>query len=476
MSIAPINGPQPARHRRRAPGTAVETADEIGGKTTMSMRFTLSRPALALAVLSALVAACAEREVILPGEREPIRPALAAEEHQRADNESRPISLPAQSANAEWPQGHGTPAFRTAHPALRPAPQLAWATDIGQGDARRQRITAQPVVGGGRVYALDAGAQVSAVSTGGGVLWQTDLRPVTDKEGQATGGGLAYAGGTLYVSLGFGKLVALDATTGGIRWTQELKATGSGKPVVSGGILYLVAGDDTGWAINPADGRILWQTEVAPSTANVLGAPAPVVGSKYVTFAFGSGAVVTAFRQGGLRRWGASVSGQRKGRVITRYGDITGAPVLVGSTVYIGNFSGRIAAFDVDSGDRLWTARQGAMDPVWPVGGSLFAVTDESALARIDASTGETIWAVELPGFVKDRPRRRAAKFAHYGPVLAGGRVFVASNDGYLRAFAPQDGTLTAAIEVPGGATTPPTVAGQTLYVVNTKGELLAFR
>lgn len=444
----------------------------------MSTTFSLTRSILALGAAAVLLAGCSEREVILPGEREDIRPPIEGQtdRHEPSDNQSRAIRLSAQQANAEWPQAHGTPAYRTAHPALRAAPQLVWAADIGQGDAKRQRITADPVVGGGRVYTLDANALVSAVSTGGGLLWSTDLTPPTDRDGQATGGGLAFAGGTLYVSLGYGQLAALDAASGRVKWQQRLEATGSGKPLVSGGILYLVAGDDTGWAIDPADGRILWQTEATPSTANVLGAPAPVVSSKFVTFAFGSGDIVTAFRKGGLRRWGASVSGQRKGRVITRYGDITGAPVLVGSTVYIGNFSGRIVAFDIDSGDRLWTARQGAMDPVWPAGGSLFAVTDQSQLVRLDAGDGSTVWAVDLPGFVKNKPRRRAAKYAHYGPVLAGGRVFVASNDGMLRAFAPEDGRLVASIEVPAGATTAPVVAGRTLYLVNTKGQLLAFR
>lgn len=438
----------------------------------------MTRTAWALAAAAALLAGCSEPEVILPGEREDIRPVIEGQNDrfELSENESRAISLPAQTANAEWTQSHATPAFRTAHPALRAAPQLVWATDIGAGDERRQRITAQPIVGGGRVYALDSAARVSAVSTGGGLLWSTDLTPPTDKPGQATGGGMAYDGGSLYVSLGYGKLAALDAATGRVRWQQNLQATGSGKPTVSGGILYLVAGDDTGWAIDPANGRILWQTEATPSVANVLGAPAPAVSSKYVTFAFGSGDVTTAFRKGGLRRWSASVSGQRKGLVITRYGDVTGAPVIVGSTVYIGNHSGRLVAFDLDSGERLWTTRHGAMDPVWPVGGSLFAVSDQSELLRIDASDGAIIWAAELPGFVKNKPRRRAAKFAHYGPVLAGGRVFVASNDGYLRAYAPEDGRLTAAIEVPHGATTQPTIAGRTLYVVNTKGQLLAFR
>ena len=129
-----------------------------------------------------------------------------------------------------------------------------------------------------------------------------------------------------------------------------------------------------------------------------------------------------------------------------------------------------------EDGERQWTAPFGAVEPVWPVGDSVFALTDASQLVRLDARSGEVIWARELPDYVKEKPKRRASIYAHYGPVLSGGRLVVASNDGYLRFFAPEDGSLVATVAVPGGATTAPVVAGSTLYVVSTNGQLLAFR
>lgn len=66
--------------------------------------------------------------------------------------------------------------------------------------------------------------------------------------------------------------------------------------------------------------------------------------------------------------------------------------------------------------------------------------------------------------------------FAHYGPVLAGGRLLVASNDGVIRSFNPVDGTLIGTVDIPGGATTNPVIVGGVMYVVSTKGQLHAFR
>ena len=429
------------------------------------------KPLACLALIGMIGLVGCEKEVILPGEREDIR-ATDVE----LTNESRSIRLAAQTANQTWTQGAGTPAYRTTHPALRSAPTLAWSASIGEGNSRRQRITAEPIVSGGLIYTLDAQATVTATATNGGRVWSTELTPARDSEKDATGGGMAIYNGRLYVSSGFGLLTTLDAKTGAILWQQKLDATGSGQPTVVDGLIYLVAGDNTGWAIKTDDGRIAWQISGTPSLSNVLGAPAPAVSGKYAVFAFGSGDLTAVFRRGGLRRWSGSVAGQRVGRSVSQVSDITGAPMIVGGTVYAGNHSGRLSSFDLESGDLNWVALEGALSNIWPGGDSLFVITDRLQLARISTADGQVVWAQDLPGFIKDKPRRRGPVYAHYGPVVAGGRVAVASGDGVLRFFKPEDGSLVHQVQIPDGAASAPVVAGQTLYVLSQKGQLHAFR
>ncbi|WP_300031774.1 PQQ-like beta-propeller repeat protein [uncultured Roseobacter sp.] len=429
------------------------------------------------AVLAAavLLSGCAEEEIILPGKREPIREDAKTVATLPFEG-SRAISLPAATANTEWTQAIGTPSTRTAHPSLGTSLQRVWSARIGEGDSRKQRITATPVVAQGLIFTLDADSRVSATSLSGQPVWQTDIRPSRDGSGQATGGGLAYNDGRVFVSSGYGALVSLDAVTGDLQWSQRLEGTGSGTPTVVGNLVYLTAGDDTGWAVTADEGRIAWQLTASPDSNNVLGAPAPAVSGDLAIFGFGSGEIQAVFRRGGLRRWDASVVGERFGRALSNVGDVTGAPVVSGNSVYVGNQSGRIVALNLGSGKRLWTAQDGATGPVQPAGDSIFALSDLGQLVRLDAGTGERIWAVNLPGFIKDRPNKRAEIVAHHGPVLAGGRILVASNDGLLRSFDPVDGSQISSVEIPGGATSAPVIAGNVLYVVSTKGDLHAFR
>ncbi len=424
------------------------------------------------------LAACGENEVLLPGKREAPRAVLQTEAPDPGDpaNRAAPISLPAATRNADWPQRRGTPATRVTHPALSAAPQLAWSAPIGAGDSRRNRITADPVVAGGRIFTLDAEALVTATSTAGQTLWQANLVPARDRGRDATGGGLAYGGGRLYVSSGFGLLTALDPATGRVIWEQELNAVGNGTPTYHAGVVYLVAGDETGWAIDAENGRIRWQLTGAPVINDMLGGPAPAVTDTYAIFPFDSGEIVAAFRKGGLRRWSTFVAGRREGIARANVDAVSGDPVVVGDTVYVGTQSGRIAALALGNGERKWVAKEGPLEPVAVIGNSVFLMSDRNELVRLNAGTGERIWGVELPFFTGNRPRKQAEIYGHYGPLVAGGQVIVASNDGLMRIFDPVSGALTRRVEIPGGATTNPVVAGGVLYVVSTEGKLLAYR
>ena len=152
---------------------------------TAANSFSLVRILLCSSALAMGLSACSEPEVILPGKREAIRPDSEIE----TVNQSAAISLPEQVANANWSQSHGNPSYRTAHPALSTSPSLAWSVPIGAGDGRKQRINTRPVVADGRIYTLDSAARVSAVPPSGQLLWNSDLVPSRDEEGQATGGG-----------------------------------------------------------------------------------------------------------------------------------------------------------------------------------------------------------------------------------------------------------------------------------------------
>ncbi|WP_128515916.1 PQQ-binding-like beta-propeller repeat protein [Tabrizicola thermarum] len=436
--------------------------------------------------LLALLAACGNKEVILSGERFPVRADLEASipvEGQPAptapapaENQSVAISLGPQTGG-DWTHRAGNARHLMPHAALSSTPRLVWSAKVGAGSSRKNRIAAAPVVADGRIFTIDAGTGVTATSTAGATLWTTDLAASFDRGGGESAGGLATAGNRVFATTGYGELVALDAGTGAVLWRQRVDSPISGAPATDGSAVYVSARDGSAWAVDAADGKVIWQVVGTPGKAAYVGTAAPTIGDRAVIFPSSGGDLMAVLKiGGGTKIWQSSLAGKRLGRAYALTPDVTGDAVIAGKTLYAGSGSGRTVAMSASSGERIWSAGEGALGPVAVAGGSIFLVNDEARFVRLDAATGEPIWSVEMPYFTNDKIKRRKGIYAHYGPVMAGGRIIVVSSDGLLRAFDPTDGTLTYTAEIPGGAAAQPAVAGGTLYVVGTNGQLHAFR
>ncbi len=437
----------------------------------------LSQGILTLSVVAAL-AACGDDELILQGDRIAPRDVLAgvAEPAEVAAPQARPISLPPPQTNADWTHRGGGASHTIAHPALGAATTRLWSANVGKGSGRKHRISADPVLGAGRIYTLDSRAQVAATGLNGAALWSADLTPATDKADDASGGGLSFAGGRVYVTTGFGELVALDAASGAVIWRQDFAVPVGGAPTVLGDTVYVAARDGSAWGIAAADGKVQWTLPGVPTLAGVTGVSAPAADDRIAVFPFASGDLLAVQRADGAPVWKARVAGERMGRAYAGVSDLTGDPVISGGVVYAGSAAGRLVAVRADTGERLWAATEGAASPVQVAGGSVFLISDEARLMRLDAATGAEVWAADMPYFVKDKIKKQKAIHANYGPVLAGGRLIVASSDGLLRSFDPASGALLAQVDIPGGAASAPVVAGGTVYVLGRNGQLHAFR
>ncbi|PQO23367.1 quinoprotein [Rhodobacteraceae bacterium WD3A24] len=422
-----------------------------------------------------MLAGC-ERERILEGERFDTRAVVEGPRSDAPENRSAPLSLPPAEDVADWPQRLGRPGDRVTHAALAAAPTHRWSAEIGAGEDRRHRITADPVAAGGRIFTLDSRATVTATSASGETLWQRDLTPSYAGRDDASGGGLAHGEGRLFVASAFGRLVALDPATGDQLWAQRFDAPLTAPPLVAGGRVFVVDSGGTAWSIDTRNGRVDWQLSATEGTDRLVGGASPALAGRLVVLPFPSGEVRAVLRDSGRRIWAAHVRGRRLGRGYSHTTDITADPLMAGGRVHIANQGGELLALDPDGGETIWTADEGAPGPVWEAAGALFFVTDENRLVRLDAATGARVWSVELPNFTDDDFDDRAEIFVHHGPVLAGGRLILISSDGRIRSFDPESGAMLSERNLPAAAATRPIIVDGTLYFVSTDGRLHAFR
>lgn len=418
------------------------------------------------------LAACGTSDKTLTGQRYAIGSGdpVAAQVNRTAS-----IRLPRAISNAEWTDINGSAQHSFGHPMLSNTPTLRWSTDIGKGVSRNTRITSGPVAGGGLLYTLDGSSTITALSADGAVAWSVDVTPSGEKSVDGSGGGLSYANGVIYAGTGFGELLAIDAASGHVLWRRTFEAAIRSTPTSDGRTVFVVTRADVAYAVNAKDGSLDWmQRGAVSSTGGLEGGASPAVSGRQVVVPFSSGEVLMVRSNSGELRWKSELANARAATSLAFNGDISGDPVIDGNSVYVSNLAGETAKFNLTSGARSWTLGVGASDAVWPVGGSVFLVSDQAQLMRVNASNGSTIWSQQLPQFRK--PEKRKDMIRQYGPVLAGGLMWVAGRDGQLRGFEPEGGQLVSSVKIPGGAAAAPIVVGGVMYILSQDGELHAFQ
>ncbi len=467
----------------------------LSGRASRANTASRIKVSVLCAALVVLTIACAEKEVILPGERISIRSGSDTAQDGAQDTtqggaqdgvtvaaqtaaRTTPLRLPTAVNSADWTHKNGSATHSMGHRALSANPQLVWSADIGQGNGKRQRLTADPIVAGGRIFTQDAAALVRAFDLAGNVLWSRDLTPASDDIGQASGGGLVFGGGRVFATTGYGEVIALDAAQGGVIWRHKMGAAIASAPVIAGDNLIVVARNNVAQSLSQRFGRIQWQQNSSGEDPGLTGAGTPATAGRIAVLPFTSGEVVASLLVNGQRIWGTAVTGSRVELARAGVTDISGDPVIDGNTIYAANQAGRLVAVDRRDGSRKWTAQEGSYNPVVPIAGSVFVLTDKAALMRLSAADGSEIWSADLAEYIPVRRKRRGIRdaYVYYGPVVAGGRVLVAGSDGVMRAYDPQSGAPVGQFEIPGGAGSHVALAGGRLYIVSADGRLHAYQ
>jgi outer membrane protein assembly factor BamB len=439
------------------------------------------RAGLTAVVASALLAGCgwlgAETQEPLPGKRVSV---LEREARLSADiaGGRDEILLPAPEPNDDWPMAGGYANHAMHHMTLGEAPDRLWRTDIGTGGGSRDALFSEPVIGGGRVYTIDAEAEVRAYDLEtGDLVWSRDL-PDSDQEeddGYLLGGGLAYGtDGRLYATTGFAKVIAMDAATGEEIWREDVGVPVRAAPTLNSGRVFVVTVDNQTVALAAQNGQKLWTHAGAPEVTSLLGSPAPAVDQGAVIVAYSSGELFALRVETGAVLWQDSVTAVRRTDAAGNLRDIRARPVMAGNRVYVVGHSGLTTAIDLATGERIWQAEMGGAHQPWIAGRYMFVLTADADLAALSVEDGSILWVTPLQRW--EDPEDKEGPVTWTGPLLASDRVVVASNTGEILSVSPYDGTVLGYVEAPGGMTVPPVLARDTLVFLTDDGDMVAYR
>ena len=225
-------------------------------------------------------------------------------------------------------------------------------------------------------------------------------------------------------------------------------------PVIDAGRVYAIGQGGRMVALELNTGQRLWEL-------NIAGTGTPWVAGDFV-FVITDTAQLLAIAR-------TTITTQ-----VHALSDIDADPVIDQGRVYAIGSGGRMVALELNTGQRLWELNIAGTGTPWVAGDFVFVITDTAQLLAIARTTGRIRWMSQLQRF-RDMEDRRGT-ITWRGPVLAGGRLVLVNTLGQIIFASPTDGSVLQTVNTNTPISLAPVVAGNTLYILDDRGRLTAYR
>jgi outer membrane protein assembly factor BamB len=402
-----------------------------------------------------------EKQTPLPGRRVPIVETTESISANLADANA-PIVIPSPRTNDAWAQPGGEPGNAPGNLTLNGALHQTWSASAGQGSSKTGRVTASPIIFDGRIYTLDAAANVAAFSLSGSKVFSISTKPDTTVGLGGYGGGLAAENGRLYVANGYGVVAALDPATGKSIWTKSLGVPVRAAPTASGDRLYVITMDGKFYCLNGVDGAEIWSARGLPQSASLMTSTSPAVDQDVVVVPYPSGDIMAFKLTDGSTVWTENLSRTRQTSQIASMSDVA-RPAIDNGTVFAIGHAGRMIAAHAKTGDRLWSVSIPGAQPPCVVGDAVYVVDTGGRLMALTRKDGKTRWTTQLP----------AAK-SYSGPVMAAGTLWLVSSKGEIVSVDAATGKIGGQMSVGDTVYVQPIVAQGRMFVFTDSAKLIA--
>lgn len=396
------------------------------------------------------------------------------------------FALPPPEPVADWPLPGRTPEQAVGNAQAAPNLTVAWRQRIGKASKGGELITAPPIAAGGRIFTMDAEAQVSAHDARTGApIWRINMRPNDNKrDREGFGGGLAYANGKLYVTSGFRLVAELDAVTGRVGWRVRTEQPIHDAPTVFGGRVMTIALDNTLLTFDAQNGAVGWTYQALSEPSRILAASSPAVSGDTVVAAFGSGELIALRAANGNDLWNNALSRASRTSALSEIRDIPGRPVIYGGDVFAVSHSGVFAATDLRTGTARWSLPVVGITSPLPEGDVVYVVGTDGKLICASRDSGQIYWIHDMnPNWVVRKKGGLWGIGAHTipkplwtSPILVDSRLILTASDGQLVALNAKTGELEKKVDLGSPSLMSPIAAGNMIYVVTDTAQLIALR
>ena len=437
------------------------------------------KKALLLSLSLTVLAACAgkEEKVKLKGPRITIKPEQTT---LKADTATQDLTviLPKQINVNDWVQEGGFADHAPLHPRVGKHVYKAWEKSIGSRLKDFQSFNASPVVYNNVLYTLNTDSEIVALNTKNGKkLWSLQLESELDKSEIVTPGALAIDGTSIIAVLSAGDIYSINLVSKKVNWYKNLGEPVRSAPTIKDGQIFINSLNNKLSVFDIANGNLIWTHTGLSENLTILGDSSPAVSRGIVIVTYSSGEIYALDVKTGGEIWSDTLASTSTFEIAENILDVVASPVIVGKLLHIVNYDGKLITFNLQTGQKYWTRNVSSITTPWIAGNSIFIVTDNGLLANVYRKTGQVKWVINLNETMHSTLKKEKRSNPLFtSPFLAGNRLLVASNKGFIASIDPLTGKLMRKVYEKESITTNPIVANGTIYFLTDNANIIAYR
>ena len=344
-----------------------------------------------------------------------------------------------------------------------------WSSSVGDGigDFYSQL---QPVVEEDHIYAAARDGDVTAFDRNSGeTLWSVDLADLpinADKRSARLSGGLVSRYGKLFLGSENGVVYALNEANGEVLWQTTVPGEVVASPAVEDGRVVVLTTSGRLMALDTDEGKLQWTLSEEQPPLTLRSASTPVITNGAVLYGRADGKVGIALLSNGQPVRQSKVADPRGATELDRMVDVDASPLIAGDELYAIAYNGQLMARKLMTGDEVWKRKYSGYRDMAVTGNAIVLTDSRSHLFAVDRRNGLELWS-------NTQLENRTVT----APVVLGDYVVVGDVEGYLYWLDRTDGSIKAMQQLDSsGLYAAPLVEGDTLYVQSRDGKLYALK
>ena len=401
---------------------------------------------------------------------------LSLEKNLSSDPQLRDnrVVIPKPVMNSSWPYPGGS-IDNSLHNLVGPEYLNQTSKfNVAKGSSKNAFLLSSPIIVNEKIYSLGSDSKVKSYDLKTKrKLWQKDMSVKKEKKKEGFGGGISYEKGIIFVTNGFGNVIALDANSGEEIWKINIRIPIRSAPIAFDNIVYVISHDNQVFALNSLNGEVLWNHRGILESASVLSSNSVSIDGGLVFVPYSSGEIYAIRTLNGSVAWTDSLSRTGSSTSLSEINSITARPVTDNGRMISISHAGRMISVDISSGERLWTLDISGTETPWVSGDWVFALSTNSELVGVSRNAGKIKWVTQLEQYINEEKREDPIRWS--GPVMISDKLFVISSHGVAAFISPQTGEIIETNKIPGSFFIAPVIVNGSIYLLNDSGDLIIY-